>query len=248
MKISKQRLSVLVLALMALPLGNAANALPEAQPILIELFTSEGCSSCPAADSYLSELRKSNCNVILLGEHVDYWNNLGWKDPFSSSIWTQRQKSYCQKLGASSCYTPQTVINGQRECVGSNQAAVQKAISETSGSLKATVDLRLLKQKANSVDISVAVKNTSRANNLEIFLVEDGVLVNVPRGENGGRQLAHDGVVRAHAVIKSIKSGIVSSASLPQNPAAPSRNFRVVALLEDENGPIGAAQQALPNR
>jgi hypothetical protein len=246
MKISKQRLCILILALTSLPLSYGAAALPDKAPILIELFTSEGCSSCPAADGYLAALRKSNANIILLGEHVDYWNNLGWKDPFSSSTWTERQRNYCLKLGVSGCYTPQTVINGKRECVGSNQAAVQQAISETAKSLTTAVDLRLIKQKANSVDISVAVRNannTRNTTNLEIFLVEDGVSVNVPRGENGGRQLSHDGVIRAHSVIRSIKSGSVSLASLPVETASHSRNFRVVALAEDENGPIGAAQE-----
>jgi len=103
------------------------------KPVLIELFTSEGCSSCPAADEYLSTLRHGNKNIILIGEHVDYWNNLGWADPFSSSKSTERQRRYCQKLGANP-YTPQAVINGARECVASNKSAVQDAISSFSSS------------------------------------------------------------------------------------------------------------------
>jgi hypothetical protein len=245
MKTSDQLLSFVFTALAASIFGSIGPATAADKPILVELFTSEGCSSCPSADRFLSDLRKSNNNIILIGEHVDYWNGLGWADPFSSAQWTERQRKYCQKLGANSCYTPQAVINGQRECVGSNQSAVREAISATSDALTVAIDLKVLKQAAKSVDISVTVGNSPRAKNVELFLVEDGVIVNVPRGENGGRQLGHDGVVRAHAMIENVKSGTVSSASLPLNTDGHPERLRVVALVEDQKGPYGAAQQAL---
>jgi hypothetical protein len=196
---------------------------------------------------YLSGLRRSNSNIILIGEHVDYWNGLGWADPFSSPQWTERQRSYCRRLGANSCYTPQAVINGQRECVASNRAAVQEAISATSNALTVLIDLRVLRQAARSIDISVIVGHSPRVKTVALFLVEDGVLVNVSRGENGGRQLAHDGVVRSQTTIKNVQGGIASSASLPLNAADHVEKCRIIALLEDENGPFGAAQQTLPS-
>jgi hypothetical protein len=227
-----------------LGLGQLAPCLAVDKPVLVELFTSEGCSSCPPADNYLSSLRQSNKNVILIGEHVDYWNNLGWADPFSSPKWTERQREYCEKLGANSCYTPQAVINGRRECVGSNQSAVQDAISSTSDALSVPIAMKIARG-AHSVDISLVVGNSSRTKNVSLFLVEDGVSVNVQRGENGGRKLSHDGIVRSQSAIKNIKSGEKVSASLPLQNSAHSEGFRIVAILEDEKGPFGATQQSL---
>jgi hypothetical protein len=242
--IFKPRLSLL-LSLVVSVIGPLVPVSASDKPVLIELFTSEGCSSCPPADKYLSGLRRSNSNIILLGEHVDYWNNLGWADPFSSPQWTERQKNYCRKLGANSCYTPQAVINGQRECVAYNQFAIEGAIAQLSNVLVVPVDLKVVKQTTKSVEISVAVGESARAKNIMVFLVEDGVVVDVPRGENGGRQLGHDGVVRAQTVIKNIQGGTTSSADLPLNTAGHPEKFRIVALLEDEKGPFGAAQQPL---
>jgi hypothetical protein len=177
---------------------------------------------------------------------VDYWNNLGWADPFSSSKSTERQKQYCEKLGASSCYTPQAVINGQRECVASHKSAVQDAISSTSNALSVPISMKVARVSAGTVEISLVVGDSSRTNNVALFLVEDGVSVDVKSGENGGRQLSHDGVIRSQATIKNIQSGETTSASLPlRNIAGHSETFRIVAILEDEKGPFGATQQAV---
>src|SRR6266849_3578517 len=99
------------------------------QPVVVELFTSQGCSSCPPADTLIRELRKQP-NVIAIAYHVDYWNYLGWRDPFSSSDWTLRQSQYAHAFGLSSNYTPQIVVGGAREMVGSNDRAVRAAIAE----------------------------------------------------------------------------------------------------------------------
>jgi hypothetical protein len=235
----------LLTTFVVLALGQLAPCLAADKPVLVELFTSEGCSSCPSADTYLSGLRQSNKNVILIGEHVDYWNNLGWADPFSSPKWTERQREYCEKLGANSCYTPQAVINGRRQCVGSNQSAVQDAISSTSDVLSVPIAMKIARGSAHSVDVSLVVGNSSRTNNVSLYLVEDGVSVNVQRGENGGRKLSHDGIVRSQTAIKNIKSGEKASASLPLQNSGHSERFRIVAILEDEKGPFGATQQSL---
>ena len=215
------------------------------KPVLVELFTSEGCSSCPPADKYLSRLRKTNSNIILIGEHVDYWNSLGWTDPFSSAQWTERQQKYCRKLGANSCYTPQAVINGQIECIASNQSALESAISSAANSLSVPIELNVNEHGEKSLAISFKVGSSSRVKAVRLFLVEDGVSSNVGRGENGGRQLEHDGIVRAQTIVKDVKSGVATSASLPIFTNGHPENFRVVALLEDVKGPFGAAQQNL---
>src|SRR5512146_3181325 len=102
-------------------------------PVFVELFTSEGCSSCPPADALLTQLEKQRQidgrPIIVLGEHVDYWNNLGWTDRFSSARFSERQSEYARKFGLDSVYTPQMVVNGRTEFVGNDPAALQKALS-----------------------------------------------------------------------------------------------------------------------
>jgi hypothetical protein len=245
MIISGRRLFRFLTTILVLGSSQSMPATALDKPVLVELFTSEGCSSCPPAEKYLSRLRKTNSNIILIGEHVDYWNSLGWADPFSTAQWTERQQKYCQRLGANSCYTPQAVINGQFECIASNPSAVEDAISSAANSLSVPIELKVNKQIDNSVDISFKVGSSSRVKAVKLFLVEDGVLSHVRRGENGGRQLEHDGIVRAQAVVKDVKSGVATSASLPISTNGHLENFRVVALLEDNKGPFGAAQQTL---
>ena len=116
-------LTALVLSSLAIP------ALAETRPVVIELFTSQGCSSCPPADALLNELAGRK-NVLALGFHVDYWDKLGWKDPLSTPGATMRQQGYATEFGRNEVYTPQMVIDGTRQAVGSNRAAVLEAIAQ----------------------------------------------------------------------------------------------------------------------
>ncbi len=132
-------------------------------PVLVELFTSEGCSSCPPADRVLAQLEKerttADAEIITLALHVDYWNYLGWKDEFSSSVYSQRQNGYAEKFNLDSIYTPQMVVDGQNQFVGSNLGTAQKAISEAAKSQKANIeissvaDLKNPKLKVNISDL-----------------------------------------------------------------------------------------------
>jgi hypothetical protein len=117
-------LAALVLSSLAVP------ALAETRPVVVELFTSQGCSSCPPADALLGELA-SRKDVLALGFHVDYWDKLGWKDPLSTPGATMRQHHYAAEFGRNEVYTPQVVIDGKRQAVGSNRAAVLQAIAES---------------------------------------------------------------------------------------------------------------------
>src|SRR5262245_43533606 len=136
-------------------------------PVIVELFTSEGCSSCPPADAVLAQLQKTQpvagAEVITLSEHVDYWNYIGWSDPFSSAAFSARQEAYSQAFGQERIYTPQMVVAGQAELVGTNMNKAREAIAKAAGSPKADVRVITTKTKTEkddrSIRLGVSVKN-----------------------------------------------------------------------------------------
>ncbi|HEY9731414.1 MAG TPA: DUF1223 domain-containing protein [Drouetiella sp.] len=171
----------------------------DSTPTVLELFTSEGCSSCPSADALLSALaRRNSNNMIVLSEHVDYWNYLGWKDPHSSPVFSERQKHYVSALHSSSVYTPQLVINGSVESVGNNPEAVEQALTSQSKSQLSTLNINAI---ANSTDQNVTVEFDSIPEMkkspfvVNIAFVRDFTSSRVTRGENQGRTLTHTNVV-----------------------------------------------------
>ncbi|HEY7545979.1 MAG TPA: DUF1223 domain-containing protein [Blastocatellia bacterium] len=184
--------------------------------VLVELFTSEGCSSCPPADRLLSELVQSQmvagAEVIALSEHVDYWNRLGWADPFSSSAFSERQRIYSQVFENDSVYTPQMIVDGREEFVGSNAARARNAIAQAARTAKATVTLSALPSEANRAAIKIHIENLPAAtegDKVEVILAitESELQSNVTRGENTGRKLAHTAVTRKMESIGSLQQG-----------------------------------------
>lgn len=181
----------------------AAVATPNAaaNPVLVELFTSEGCSSCPPADALLSRLGKTQpvpgARIIALEEHVDYWDHLGWKDPFSSAEATTRQSEYGRAFGGEQVYTPQMVVDGHAEFVGSSDSNALRAIRDASHAPKPTVQLDWGKDDTLSIHID-ALTNASAGQGAQVFLAvaEDMLHSDVKHGENSGRALEHNGVVR----------------------------------------------------
>ena len=184
-----------------------------AQTVVVELFTSEGCSSCPPADQVLSRLvsaprygnaRRSKgvvmlapgIEVIALGEHVDYWDQLGWKDKFSSPLFSARQQDYGKAFHLESVYTPQIVVNGQTEVLGSDARAVQAAISEASKKAMAQVTMAMASPQTVSFTISKLPAGSHEADIL-MGVTEDGLATSIFGGENNGRQLRHAAVVRS---------------------------------------------------
>src|SRR6266404_3670187 len=183
-------------------------------PVLIELFTSEGCSSCPPADEVLSRLDKMQpvpgAEVIALSEHVDYWNRLGWSDPYSSADFSRRQGQYADAFRIDGNYTPQMIVDGQAEFVGSNMGKARDAIMKAAQAAKATVQITRVgdssEGRAGTVPLQVRVENTppvGGGDTVEVLLAitEDNLRSNVLRGENGGRLLKHTAVVRRLTVI-----------------------------------------------
>jgi hypothetical protein len=162
-------------------------------PIVIELFTSQGCSSCPPADRLLSKLAKDSTEerpIAPLSFHVDYWDDLGWPDPFARSAWTERQRVYARTLGDRSIYTPELVVGGTKGVVGSNTLAVTTALA-------AAKQPALLPTRSvwSAAHLEVMVTAPADAD-VWIAIWEDGTTTKVTRGENAGETLVHDRVVR----------------------------------------------------
>lgn len=177
-------------------------------PVIVELFTSEGCSSCPPADHVLAQLQQNQpiagVEVIALSEHVDYWNYIGWADPFSSSAFGARQEAYANALGRDGIYTPQMVVDGQIEFVGSNLNKAREAIAKAARAPKADVQITTgadAGKDNHTVRLTVSVENVPQINRGDVAeailaITEDNLSSNVSRGENTGRKLAHSAVVR----------------------------------------------------
>jgi hypothetical protein len=179
-------------------------------PVIVELFTSEGCSSCPPADAVLERLQQTQpvagAEVIALSEHVDYWNYIGWSDPFSSAAFSARQETYARALGQQDrVYTPQMIVDGQTEFNGSVMNKALEAIAKAARSPKADVRIVIPETKTQKdnqeIRFNVSVKNVppvDRGDVAEVILAltEDKLSSNVTRGENSGRKLAHTAVVR----------------------------------------------------
>ncbi len=176
-------------------------------PVIVELFTSEGCSSCPPADALLAKLEAqqpvSHAQVIALEEHVDYWDDLGWVDPFSGKEWTERQQDYAISLGNQNPYTPQIVVNGHTELVGSREQQARHAIEEAAAVTTTNVSVTPAqsdKRDAARLDVSVGkVLHATAGDAPEVWLAitEAGLHSAVTRGENSGSELRHASVVRA---------------------------------------------------
>ncbi len=162
---------------------------------VIELFTSEGCSSCPSADALMPKLQEQyGDKLIILAFHVDYWDRLGWKDAFSKPEWTRRQNQYASALGADNIYTPQAVVNGSGHITGSNKSGVQDLIGK---GLSSSQPIELTAKKDGANGVSVSYKTSLKSGEVvNLALVQRHATTNVRRGENGGRKLEHYNVVR----------------------------------------------------
>jgi hypothetical protein len=217
-----------------------ANPLP-AGPVVVELFTSEGCSSCPPADAWLRELAEGGAidrvAVIALSEHVDYWNRFGWKDTFSSAAMTARQGHYARALG-SQVYTPQMVVDGEVEFIGSDRQAGTTAIRHAASSKKAAVTAEVAVATA-VIDVRATITPGAldRLPDADVFvaITEDGLVSNIAAGENRGRRLTHAAVARYLQKVDRVKNGSLSasiSARIPIDPAWSLEKLRVVVLLQ----------------
>jgi hypothetical protein len=213
-------------------------------PILLELFTSEGCNSCPPADKLLEMLDKQpvpNADLIVLSEHVDYWDG-SWKDRFSSPVFTKRQWEYARYFGLSGVYTPQLVVDGQSEFVGSRAPDASTAINKALQSHKHPIQLSAT-STGNKLHAKVHIEGlTSKGATVFLALADERAQSQVTRGENAGHLLKHIAVVRTLQPIGDITNNFDKTLDVPV-PAG-SKGLRLVAFVQDRTtGKILAIQQ-----
>jgi len=166
--------------------------------VVLELFTSQGCSSCPLADEVLDKIQETykNDNVFALSYHVDYWNYIGWKDPFAKKTHTQKQRSYAVKFRDSRVYTPELVVNGQEHFVGSNETKMhQKVKTYLKSSVNEAISMENIQRSGSKVHFDYKFSGTSLARKLRVVLVIDERITQVKRGENRNRTLKNTNIV-----------------------------------------------------
>lgn len=214
---------------------------------VVELFTSEGCSSCPPADEIVAEVKKEyGENVYVLSFHVDYWNYLGWKDEFSDRLYSARQQQYASVFKLESIYTPQVIVNGTREFVGSDKSMLEKTITE---SLRTTANNPIKINAFSKENKNVTVNYEANINdktNLNIALIQLHAVSDVKRGENRGRTLKHVNVVRNFKSINLDKTGN-GSTEFDILAGFDKDSYKVIAYLQDKNSLLitGVAEAAI---
>jgi hypothetical protein len=241
----------LLVATKAIPPCEAAAQAAEAQvdrtPVVVELFTSEGCSTCPPADALLSKLETDQpiggAEIIGLEEHVDYWNHDGWVDLYSSSAWTLRQQEYVARFKGESPFTPQMIVDGQRQFVGNSEHDAQEAIQEAAHRAKAQISITAeIPAKSDAERFKVRVGNITGIADLEpadvwMALTEGGLETAVKAGENAGRNLRHAAILRSLHKIGAVPARDSSAFVVNQQVKFKSNwkreNLRIVVFVQE---------------
>lgn len=206
--------------------------------VVVELFTSQGCSTCPPADKLLSEViadaRKNRKPIYAMSFHVDYWNKSGWKDPYSKFQFTNRQNNYVSAMGEKEVYTPQVFVNGKMGFVGSDK---KRLLSEADKELKtpAMVSLSLSKSDSSTTDtlfIKYTASKTDKNLNLYVALVQRGIITKIGKGENAGKTLKHDNVVRAFESVPL--NSLKGTLKIPVKNLKLNANFSVYGYVQQK--------------
>jgi len=225
--------------------------------VLVELFTSEGCSSCPPADALLQQLERwqpvAGAQLIVLSEHVDYWNHDGWTDPYSSHFFTERQNAYSDHFRLATVYTPQMVVDGNREFLGSDGRLALQACQKAVGLRKIPVRISSVSQdnpatlrahiEADALDESYKLKQAD----IYVVVALNSTESQVAGGENKGRHLNHVAVVQSLTKIGSVKKGksFAQDVRLKLEPRTDPGRVRVIAFVQEsgQGQVLGAALQ-----
>jgi hypothetical protein len=210
---------------------------------VIELYTSEGCSSCPPADDLAAKIQQENADkpVYILAYHVDYWNRLGWKDQFSSADFSKRQNEYANYLNINSVYTPQIVVNGRTEFVGSEEATLRNAIKiSLQKAPTAQLALNIVTIDQSHADLKYTIEGADKNTVLQIAILQKNAQTKVLRGENGGRTLSHVQIVNKLQQVTLNGNGGITRVSLPHGFDI--KNWDITGFLQNtSNGVITAA-------
>jgi len=251
MKSFKIFLFIAIVAISALALSSFTNknrSLPVADKgfAVVELFTSEGCSSCPPADAVVAKIEKESAGkpIYILAFHVDYWNRLGWKDVFSSAAYSERQNQYAQWLNLSSVYTPQVVVNGRTEFVGSEEGTLRNAIkTNLQKEAVAQINLSNVKFDHNKAELQYQTQGKTANSILLLAIVQKSAATKVERGENAGHTLSHVQIVRG---IESVSlKGSNGSASIEVPKGFDTNGSQIIAFLQNTTtGEITGATKA----
>jgi hypothetical protein len=234
-----------VVAVMAL----AAASGQAQRAVLVELFTSEGCSSCPPADALLKQVNGTRTSggelIVGISEHVTYWNSLGWQDPFSSSLYTERQNAYSERFHLDGVYTPQMVINGAEQIVGSDRAGLARAVKSEEGQ-PAQMALRILSMSLahNTLTVNFSSSGELPAHGADLIavLTDDSDRSNVLRGENSGRDLVHVAVARSFTRIGKVQAPGEKTVQIPipvSIQSAPGHHLILFAQAPDNGRVLG---------
>ncbi len=228
-------------------------------PVIVELFTSEGCSSCPPADALIARLAKTQpvpgAEIIPLKLHVDYWNRLGWTDPFSSAAFSERQAHYADSIENSSVYTPQMIVDGQVEFVGSSEAKALRAIAAAAHSPKPALEVRVDTKAGNTVTVQARVpprsgRTPGAATDIFLAVTEDNLHSDVKSGENAGRSFDHVAVVRLLIpqvrVRPTQQDNADVSFTFALKPAWKREHLRAVVFVQEEKSRRILAAASLP--
>ena len=227
------------------PPANAPDS--SATPVIVELFTSEGCSSCPPADALLKKLSEEmpvpGAEVIALEEHVDYWDHLGWKDAFSSSTFTERQYEYARKFGNSGVYTPQMIVDGQTEFVGSHSHEAREIIQKAASQPKLIIQFApTANNETGKVSFDIKISSLSKLPSVKeaelwVAITEKDLHIDVQSGENSGERLQHAAVVRTIRKLDSFQGPAEHSARANFNldSSWQRNNLAAVAFAVDKN-------------
>jgi hypothetical protein len=225
-----------------------ANDNAQRTPVLVELFTSEGCSDCPPADALLERLDRSQpvsgAELIVLSEHVDYWDDIGWKDPYSSHEYSERQGAYAGKFGLGSVYTPQMVVDGRFEFVGSDERRAIEAIENATKVEKISVNISSIHlESGNVVSLHVdagRLPSSVAAGSPEVLIAtaDESDESHVSRGENAGRNLKHIAVLRSLTPVGTVnRAGEFSQNVRIHINRVNTGNLRFVAIVQEV--PVG---------
>jgi hypothetical protein len=228
--------------------NNFPKKIPETGFAVLELFTSQGCSSCPPADAVLGSYAAiNNPKIIPLAFHIDYWNNLGWNDPFSKPQFSQRQRQYADYLKVNGTYTPQLVINGKHELIGSRKKEIDKLITdELAKENQLSIKIKSINLDNNKLNVVFETNCDNSSATLNFGLVKKTEITNIKRGENRGVSLTNFNIVYDFNTIKETKN--VNTINFLFKPEWETKDFFVVAFSQNiKSGAITAATKSSIN-